>query len=156
MDTKLLLKYTLWAEQKIQEMLHSLDDQQFAQTWKGNSKSFQSIYTHKVRDMKLWIALLKDETFDEDSYKDVSREQVIQDLFQSLHELENIAKNSPKKIFTLQWGKNAPKFELNSEEVIFNIINHQTYHRGQLALGLGQFNITVNATDYALYKEDTA
>ena len=156
MDIKLLLKYAIWAEQKFQEMINTLDDHQFAQTWKGNSKSFQSIYTHKAGDMMSFIALLKDESFDESSYKDISREQLMHDLFQSLHELENIAKNPPKKIFTLQWGKNSPKFELTAEEVIFNILNHQTYHRGQLALGLGQFNLKVNATDYALYKEDIA
>ena len=156
MNIKQLLQYTIWAEQKFQQMIHSLDDQQFAQIWKGNTKSFQSIYTHKVTEMMSFMALLKDEKFDESSYKDMSREQLMQDLFRSLYELENITKNSPEKIFTLQWRKNSPKFELTSEEIIFTILNHQTYHRGQLALGLGQINIKIRDTDYDLYKEDNA
>ena len=40
---------------------------------------------------------------------------------------------------------------LNMEEMVFNIINHATYHRGQIVLLLRQLGKSVDATDYVPY-----
>ncbi|MHA2022512.1 MAG: DinB family protein, partial [Candidatus Thorarchaeota archaeon] len=40
---------------------------------------------------------------------------------------------------------------LTMEEMVFNIINHATYHRGQIVTLLRQLGKSVNATDYVPY-----
>jgi uncharacterized damage-inducible protein DinB len=42
--------------------------------------------------------------------------------------------------------------EINLEEVIFNLVNHSSYHRGQIISLLRLHNVKVPVTDYYWFK----
>lgn len=45
-------------------------------------------------------------------------------------------------------------FHNKIEDILFHMINHTTYHKGQIALLLKQQGITPIATDYIIYKRN--
>lgn len=44
------------------------------------------------------------------------------------------------------------KFDNKIEDILFHIINHSTYHRGQIALLFGENGIEPLVSDYIIYK----
>jgi len=47
------------------------------------------------------------------------------------------------------------KFENSVRDMLFHIINHSTYHRGQIATDCKIHNITPLVTDYIFYKRES-
>lgn len=48
------------------------------------------------------------------------------------------------------------QFENSLSDILFHIINHSTYHRGQIMLKMREVNIEVPYTDYIIYKRQNA
>lgn len=47
------------------------------------------------------------------------------------------------------------RFENSVRDILFHVINHSTYHRGQIATDCKLHGMTPLATDYIFYKRDT-
>jgi uncharacterized damage-inducible protein DinB len=45
-------------------------------------------------------------------------------------------------------------FESTAKDMLYHIVNHSTYHRGQLMTGLKTQGVTPIGTDYIFYKRD--
>jgi uncharacterized damage-inducible protein DinB len=45
-------------------------------------------------------------------------------------------------------------FENSIRDILFHVVNHSTYHRGQIATDFKSNNITPLVTDYIFYKRD--
>ena len=46
------------------------------------------------------------------------------------------------------------EFSSTAKDILYHIVNHSTYHRGQLMTGLKALGVTPIGTDYIFYKRD--
>ena len=102
------------------------------------------IWNHRIEPLKsisgVWEIHLIQEC------KDIDRKN----YDQSLHLLDNLTLDD-KINYTNTRGD---KFCNNIRDIFFHIINHSTYHRGQIATEFRQVGIEPLVTDYIFYKRD--
>jgi uncharacterized damage-inducible protein DinB len=52
--------------------------------------------------------------------------------------------------------RNGKDVVINTDEIAFHLVNHHTYHRGQIVMGLRMLGKNVEMTDYIPYRIKTA
>ncbi|MFW9925050.1 MAG: DinB family protein, partial [Candidatus Thorarchaeota archaeon] len=63
-----------------------------------------------------------------------------------------ISKNDLKKKFIMQWDKKDKPVQTTAENVIFNLVTHNAYHRGQIAIFLRILGFdSIKETDFNPY-----
>lgn len=67
---------------------------------------------------------------------------------QSLQILEN---RELEEIIQYSTSKGIP-FQSSVRDILFHVVNHSTYHRGQIAMALRQHGLEPLASDYIFYK----
>ncbi len=157
---KLIANYTefnLWANQRIHEMLIKLDESiLYTQT----PSSFNSIdYTlqHMLRTQRYWNLFITGASTE--GFNWAVREGEVQLIMAELIDIsatmvKNFRAFSEKdlqEILNLDtpWAKN----QLPRYEYIFHVINHSTFHRGQIITMLRSLGITdgILNTDYNIF-----
>lgn len=119
---------TIFPEKSLQLINHTLNAHQI---W--NARIEQNIY-----DVQVW------QTRPQDILKRVN----IENYEKTLNILDNF--DLDKRIaYTTSKGE---QFENSIQEILFHIVNHSTYHRGQIASDCKQHGIAPLVTDYIFYK----
>jgi uncharacterized damage-inducible protein DinB len=145
-------QYMLWADERIWEIVKTLSDEEFSQAQTLGSGSIRDRYLHMAQGHCRWYYHWVNK-----EPEDVKAESLDRDaLFSFLHRCNCL-------IMDLIQGNgfDAAKIPsenggllLTMEEMVFNIINHATYHRGQIVTLLRCLGKEVPATDYVPYLED--
>ncbi|TFH10399.1 MAG: hypothetical protein E4H14_02585 [Candidatus Thorarchaeota archaeon] len=142
-------QYTLWADERIWEVVQTLTDEEFSQTCDEKSGCIRDRYLHMAQGHSQLYHRWINENSEKKELESLSRDG----LFSFLHHCNGL-------IMDLIQGNgfDAAKIPFSSgeilltmEEMVFNIINHATYHRAQIVLLLRQLGKSVNATDYVPY-----
>lgn len=142
-------QYMLWADEKIWNIVKTLSDEEFTQTIDEKSGSIRDRYLHMTQGHLLWYYRWihkKPEEFEPDT---LERE----DLFSFLHRINGLIMDliQGNGLDAAKVPSNSGEIYLTMEEMVFNIINHATYHRGQIATLLRRLGKTVSPTDYVPY-----
>jgi uncharacterized damage-inducible protein DinB len=146
------LEYHIWADLEFYKALEGVD----ADTWKNLNpelqKSLQDIYTHKVEVMWFWFQLMKQiEPKNELNFEKLEKKQLFSLIFELFEDIKEFLKTN-KEIdlrLDLHWLKEP--YQVTSYELLFNILNHHSYHRGQIALLLKKYDLPFPETDYNPY-----
>jgi uncharacterized damage-inducible protein DinB len=146
--------YTLWADTKIWEIVKELTDEEFCCTFNDNSGSICDRYLHMALGHSHWYTRWVGLEHEEIELEKLSRE----DLFERINRfngliLDLIHRNNFDAT-TVSIGSRDTM--LRQDEMIFNIINHATYHRGQIVTLLRMLGKDVVATDYVPYLLETS
>ncbi len=142
------LAYNEWANTKVADVLREVDDQVF---FKDNKSSFPSIaktVLHIWDAQHLWLLRMQgnsQSTWPSAKFKG-SKDDSLDGLVRSSSELSEFLR-SKKKTFlaTLYPYKNikGEPFEGTYEDTLFHVVNHSTYHRGQIITMLRESSLTV-------------
>ncbi|MGY5879773.1 MAG: DinB family protein [Candidatus Thorarchaeota archaeon] len=142
-------QYMLWADERIWEIAKTLTDKEFSQEQNPGTGTIRDRYIHMAQGHCGWYYRWINKDSDKVEIESLERD----DLFSFLNRCNGL-------IMDLIQGNgfDAAKIPfqnsdilLTMEEMVFNIINHATYHRGQIVLLLRQLGKSVNATDYVPY-----
>lgn len=151
--------YQLWAEKKFFELAEKVSEEDWTKVLPEFNKSLQSIYIHKYEVMFYWFTFIyvKDSKkvnnnplgipdFDQLSKDDFAKEAL--KLFDKV--IDYLSKTQNTELVLNIDGVKKP-YNVSNYEVIYNILNHLAYHRGQTAFLFKKFNISVPETDYNPY-----
>jgi len=142
-------QYMLWADEKVWAIVRTLSDDEFLREFDDNSGSIHGRYLHMAEGHSHWYQRWIDAPSEQTQLEELDRE----DLFRFLQLYNGL-------ILDLIQGNGFDISEvplmngrilLPMEEMVFNIINHATYHRGQIITLLRRFGKSVSPTDYVPY-----
>ena len=141
--------YTLWADMKIWKIVKELTEEEFCCTFNEYSGSIRDRYLHMALGHSHWYQRwvgLEHEKVDLDK---LSRK----DLFEHINRFNELIMDLIHKnnfdATTVSIGSGDAM--IRQDEMIFNIINHATYHRGRIVTLLRMLGKDVEATDYVPY-----
>lgn len=150
-----LLRYHMWAQATLCAHLRSLPEALYTQVSPSSFPSVHETFVHMYVVDRGWFALLSDPAYQpsretylaflaETAGKDLAGMEALSgQLHQRL--LAFMEANSPEK--ELQYGGSLFTYG----DVIQHIVNHGTYHRGNIATILRQLGQAGVATDYSKF-----
>lgn len=130
------LEYQIWAENKL---FSQIEEKMKKGLWEKIdpelNKSFKNIYFHKAEVMWSWIEILDNkfpsETFPDNNKSYQETKEWMNELFNKIKKILKETKNEELKL-KLPWLDQP--YQVSRDEVLFNLLNHNTYHRGQIAI----------------------
>lgn len=149
--------FNLWANNHFVVWLKSIDSRLL---YKQMPSSFTSIdYTlqHLLRTQKFWLAFVCERDISTFSWAVFEHEveRILEELKTQSEEMQTtISSFSEEQLLAklnldMPWAKN----QLSRYEYILHVINHSTYHRGQIITMARNFGISehIPATDYNFF-----
>lgn len=152
MDIHSQLDYHIWAELEFIKLLRDITKDDFRKAHPWIAKSLADIYAHKVEVMWFWFQLVKGiEPYDIPKFSEMMHTDLfscMNDLFQEIRYFLNKEKDLALEL-ELPWLEK--KYPVTRFELIYNILNHHTYHRGQLVIIFKELGLEAPETDYNSY-----
>ena len=146
--------YMLWADKTIWKIVQTLSDEEFQQSFDDYEGSIYLKYLHMAEGHSGWFHRWASTKQDDLDPRSLSRDELFDFLSkynEKILDLLQIAEQDTKELDTSRG-----KLQLSIEEMVFNIINHATYHRGQVVLMLRLLGKEVDPTDYLPFCIETA
>ncbi len=146
--------YMLWADDKIWDIVNALTEEEFSRTIEVNSGSIRDRYLHMAQGHSQWYCRWMNEEQKSENLDNLSREE----LFSYLSSINSklialVQKNTTEEV---QISGQSRDILFRLDEMVFNIINHASYHRGQIVTLLRMLGKEVVVTDYVPYLFSTS
>jgi uncharacterized damage-inducible protein DinB len=146
---KELAGYHLWANNVVWGWLKQISDEQWKQNVVSSFTTIQDTILHIANAEKIWLQRLKKLPQNPITVK--TKNDLINIWKETSTDLKNFIEQMPEEMFEekLQY-KNTKGVEFHSPyyELIAHVVNHSTYHRGQVVTMLRQVGFTgVSSTD---------
>jgi len=131
------LAYNQWANTKVADVLREIEDQIFFQDNKSSFPSIAKTVLHIWDAQHIWVKRMQGNSqskWPSASFKG-SKDDSLNGLVESSSELSEFLQTKPKSFLsTLYAYKNmkGEPFENTYEDTLFHVVNHSTYHRGQI------------------------
>lgn len=158
-ELKLLHAYNAWADNRIFEALTHLPQEQYTQDMKGSHGSIHSTLVHMVGAEKVWL----------ERFQGAAQQFLSEDPPKSLAELrtiwERVGYDTAKWLGTLNDKKLQETFTMTTLkgdvfthvywQAFHHVVNHSTYHRGQIVTMLRQLGVKPPGTDLIQFCRET-
>ncbi len=151
------LAFNIWANTKTAKALREVSDEIY---FKENKSSFPSIaktVLHMWGAQNIWLKRLQGEslaTWPHEPDQD-SKEGQLNGLIKSAEDILDLVKSKDDAFLSSLYSYTNMKGELftdSVEDTLFHVVNHSTYHRGQLITMLREAGVTkVPGTDLIHY-----
>ena len=151
------LAYSEWANTKFADLLLTVDDVLYHQPNKCSFPSIAKTVLH-INDAQLvWLSRLKGQglsSWPSENFRG-GKSDALAWLVESWKELTSFITSKGEAFLQTRYAYKSMKgdpFEDPVEDTLFHIVNHGTYHRGQIVMMLREMNITkVVSTDLIHY-----
>ncbi|MFW9799836.1 MAG: DinB family protein [Candidatus Thorarchaeota archaeon] len=148
-------QYLIWADEAIWNLVKNLTDEEFAQSSGGGMRSIRTRYVHLAQDMWEWLTDWTGESpEDEPDFGNMLRDELFESIAAYERNLVGLIKD--RAFDTLELDADGNKIRLAFSEFLFHMVNHATYHRGQIVAGLKILGKEVLMTDYVPFRIATA
>lgn len=150
-------EYNIWANLRLTDWLKSLDESLLQTETKSSFDTIDHTLQHMLRTQLFWKAFIDEQNVVGFNWR-VRKEKVsviIDELMESSHHMHacfasyNEADLLKKLTLDMAWAKN----QLCRYEYIIHVINHSTFHRGQIITMARTLGVEdgVPATDYNIF-----
>lgn len=148
-----LYEYNIWANDRVLNHLKSLPSEIFNKEVDLGFKSIAEILGHIVSADEVWFTRIKGESPVSISIKQFNHideaSNYINALQSQIHKYISSARDIEKKLsYTSAKGE---KFQNSVSEIIQHVVNHGTYHRGNITTVLRHLGFNGILTDYIAY-----
>ena len=140
-------KYLFWADSTIWDIVQNLTDEEYSRDLYENGGSIQRRYTHLAQDLWEWyLDWIGQEGMEKPDFTNMSREET----FTSIKEYSKLFTNmiEERTVNHIELDTGETKVKIGFDEILFHLVNHATYHRGQIVMGLRILGKDVVMTDY--------
>ncbi len=160
-EIRTLFAYNAWATSRIFEALKDMPEEKYAIDLKAGHGGIQSTMTHLVAAEKIWLSRLtgNPETVML-SEKDAPSLRALKAIW------EDVAERTARFVAELDDKKLSSTFEMSTtrgkkythvyQDALQHLVNHSTYHRGQIAVLMRQVGAQPVGTDLIAYYRVTA
>ena len=158
-DIRTLFSYNRWATHRLLEASLQLSPAAFTQDLATSHRSVRGTFVHTLWAEWIWLQRWRGtsprQVFAEDDFPDVATiearwaevERDRQDLFAHLAENRLLARVSYENLQGQRW-------EYALGLMMQHVVNHSSYHRGQVVTLLRQLGRTPPATDFLVFFDD--
>ena len=143
-----LLKYLIWADNILEDQIAGLTEEQYSKILLPNTGSIYLKLKHLVEEYMAWLYDIQNRSWKEEYYKiqDLRFQELIQRLKFLKSNWQDFLLKNEKTEFEIK--ENDFVVSLSLDEVIFNLVNHSSYHRGQIMMMLRMLGYTVSISDF--------
>src|SRR5260370_36723078 len=162
-DIQLLYEYDRWANNRVLRAVSALSAEQFTRDLGGSFRSVRDTLVHIVGGEWGWLAYWKEPSHSPSFLTDLwTRHDVVftPDAFPSLStvqlkwaEVEKEQAEFVNRVTNESLEKVLPfrTTQISLAHLMQHLVNHSTYHRGQIALMLRQLGAEPQATDFHVF-----
>jgi uncharacterized damage-inducible protein DinB len=141
------LAYNEWANTKFAEMLAEVDDQLFYQENKSSFPSIAKTVLHIGDAQMIWLSRMQGKglTAWPSATFQGTKADALAGLVQSSKDINVFIKSKGESFLSTRYAYRTMKgdpFEDPVEDTLFHVVNHSTYHRGQITMMLREMNVT--------------
>ncbi|MFN8286480.1 MAG: DinB family protein [Chitinophagales bacterium] len=146
-DIKRHLQYNVWATNKIAEALALLNEDLWDKEVVSSFPSVRKTVFHIWDAEQIWIKRIQDESPADWPSKNFAgtTADIIKGFTESSSSVAAFIEGQPEsfwdKIFTYKNMKGV-EFSTRPDEMLYHLVNHATFHRGQLVTMLRQLGVT--------------
>ncbi|MFW9975329.1 MAG: DinB family protein [Candidatus Thorarchaeota archaeon] len=142
--------YLTWANNSIWKIVETLSTDEFEQSLAEGASSIHRRYIHLAEDTWEWFHDWHGGNPQEPDFYNMSRDQLFQFISDYLKKWRKAAEN--RFIENFEDERDGKVVVISIDEMFFHLVNHFTYHRGQIAMGLKMLGKEVPMTDYVPYR----
>ena len=146
--------YMLWADNSIWKIVQTLSDKEFHQLIDNHGGSIYEKYLHMAEGHSGWYHRWTGLDQDDLNLGNLSRDELFEFLSKYNQNILDLLQKGSQDTKELETSRGT--LHLSTEEMVFNILNHATYHRGQIVLMLRLLGKEVSPTDYLPYRIETS
>lgn len=145
--------YLTWANSSIWKIVKTLGDDEFKQSLAESAGSIQKRYVHLAEDTWEWFHEWHGEEPQEPDFHNMTRSELNQFVSDYLRKWRKAIEDRIIDDFSTE--RAGKTIVITIDEMLFHLVNHFTYHRGQIAMGLKILGKEVPITDYMPYRFST-
>lgn len=149
--------YNTWANTRMVEWLSTFSTEQLYQRTPSSFDSLDATLQHMLRTQNYWLAFISEQDTSHFSwnYRPNEVENILKEMISVSLQIQETftayTEDDLQKVLHLNspWAKN----DLSRYEYILHVINHSTYHRGQLVTMAHSMGLKegIPNTDYNMY-----
>lgn len=145
--------YHLWANEQWIEHLRKLPEEIVYKEVNSVFPSISQTFSHMYAVDELWFFRIKGKSLDSIESKQFNTTQEIKDAFTALHNemLEFLRLKDDWEELVVYYNTKGQCFRNSILEIIHHIVNHGTYHRGNISAMIRQLGYPGVSTDYIYY-----
>lgn len=145
-----LANYLTWANDSIWEIVKDLNDDEFRRPMYESGGSVYIRYVHLAEDTWEWFHDWHSEEPEEPDFRKMNRSDLYEFITKYVEKwIGLISERSVDEFKDERAGK---VLTLQFDEMFFHMVNHFTYHRGQIAMALKRLGKDVPMTDYVPHR----
>jgi uncharacterized damage-inducible protein DinB len=159
-QVQLLFAYNDWANQRVFDSVAPLSEEQFARPLSGSFSSIGATLAHVVGAEWVWLRRWNGEN--PGSIPDFVKSATVEALRSKLSDIERerekflASLGEPDLDRQLAYTNFAgERLSYSLRDLFVHVVNHSTYHRGQIATMMRQVGAKPNGTDYTLFRRET-
>ena len=147
---KKMATYMQWANREIWKLVEALSDEEFNQCFGAHGGNIHNRYIHLAQDSWEWYHDWTGKNpGPEPDFTAMSREDLFHFIVKYTQLWIDLIKERKVSEYSLRKGNTEITIEF--DEIFFHIVNHVTYHRGQIVMALRLLDKSVHMTDYVLH-----
>ncbi|AIY04741.1 hypothetical protein Plano_0776 [Planococcus sp. PAMC 21323] len=158
MNKDKLFSYHKWASQACLEHVQTLGEEYYIKEGANSFSSIQETTEHVLGVEKLWLLRMSGVANPTFEHFDVETNEKAKQAFMFLHaNMDEFFASLTESEWqeTLHYkNMRGDAFSTTREEMLFTIVNHASYHRGQVTSLLRQFGKEGIALDYIYYQKE--
>ncbi len=147
-----LISFHCWRREIISKLLHEVDEAYFEKKLPGSFGSLYIILNHLVWAEKVWLGRVN---HDELATMKPSNTKGLLEAWEAVAEKwENVIKNADQNAFDqpiTYFNSTGDQFENSILEIVIHMVDHSTYHIGQMMNAVRGFGIEPVSTNYIHY-----
>jgi len=145
-----LADYLIWANDEIWEIVETLSDNEFSWNPPKTDHSIQSKYIHLAQDTWEWYHDWHGESPEEPDFQSMTRTELYE--FIKSYTVKWVSMINERTINEFDDERAGKVLTLKFDEMFFHMVNHFTYHRGQIVMSLKLLGKEVPMTDYVPHR----
>ncbi len=145
--------YLTWANTSVWRIVETLNDDEFKQSLAEGAGSIHKRYVHLAVDTWEWFHDWHGEEPPEPDFQNMTRNDLYKFITDYLKKWQSLIEERTVDEFTDE--RAGKKVMIKFDEMFFHMVNHFTYHRGQIVMGLKMLGKDVPMTDYVPYRFST-
>lgn len=148
-----MLEYMIWANEQIFKILLELPESKIEKDLGENLGSIGNRILHLAEENMWWLYYPQEMEWKPalESISKMSTIELITYLSENAESWKEFINDNPDRIFRID-EDDGVIVDLSTSEIVFNLVNHNTYHRGQIMTLLRKQDVDPVTTDFYWYK----